>query len=183
MINLVPPTARTQIRTEYWVRVVSVWALVVAGSLVIVALLLLPPYVLVSSQESVYADSAAAARGEVAAADEAEAALQAANSQSQRVISAQQQPRFLPVLSRIEAMTPPAVALREFRFRRSESGGVAPVSVTGVAATRQALADFRDTLEADPGIERVDLPISNLANDRDLTFSITIHLRTEDAAS
>lgn len=179
MINLIPTSARKRIRTEYWVRVVSVWALTLAAALAVVAVLLLPPYVLVSSQERAYEASAAIARGEVLEADEAETALTAANEQSRRVITAAEQPRLLTVFAIIESLAPPAVELRQLRFNRTETGEIAPVSVSGVAATRQALAGFRDALESHERIARVDLPISNLASDRDLTFSITIHLRSD----
>jgi hypothetical protein len=51
---------------------------------------------------------------------------------------------------------------------------ILPVSITGTATDRQALATFRDQMLAHPLITEVDLPISNLASDKDILFSLSV---------
>ena len=51
---------------------------------------------------------------------------------------------------------------------------VREISISGTAASRQALADFRNRLREEDGVESVDLPISNLAKDRDIPFELTV---------
>ena len=183
MINLIPTSARRRIRTEYWVRVLSVWALTLAAALAIVATLLLPPYVLVTSQEAAYADSAADVAAAVEAGDAAEAALADANAQARRVITSAEQPRFSDLFAIIEAAAPNSVVIDSVAFSRSSEGMIEPIRVQGVAATRQALATFRDALDAQPRVTGVELPISNLASDRDLTFSLTVTVSADSDAS
>ena len=52
--------------------------------------------------------------------------------------------------------------------------------ISGDATTRQALADFRDRLLRQPEISDVVLPISNLAKDRDIKFSISVVFKTTE---
>lgn len=51
---------------------------------------------------------------------------------------------------------------------------ISPVTITGVASDRQALASFRDRLLQQEMVESVDLPISSLLSDKDSNFSITV---------
>ena len=54
-----------------------------------------------------------------------------------------------------------------------------PVNITGTATDRQSLASFRDRMLAHPLISEVNLPISNLATDKDIQFSITVTMTNQ----
>jgi hypothetical protein len=62
-----------------------------------------------------------------------------------------------------------------------EDAKILPVRITGTATDRQALASFRDRMLAHPLISEVDLPISNLANDKDILFSLVVTMTNEKA--
>jgi hypothetical protein len=47
--------------------------------------------------------------------------------------------------------------------------------VQGVADTRESLIQFRDNLEADPLVTKVELPISDLAKSKNVSYSLRIH--------
>ena len=52
------------------------------------------------------------------------------------------------------------------------------LSIKGIEVNRQGLISFTDMLKKDPSFASVDLPISNLVKDRDISFSISIKLKS-----
>lgn len=48
------------------------------------------------------------------------------------------------------------------------------IIVQGVAGSRESLIQFRDRLEADPLVTKVELPISDLAKSKNISYSIKI---------
>ncbi len=173
MINLIPPVVRKSIVTEYWIRVASVWLFIVAVAATAVVFLSLPVYVLVSSQVDVYAQSAAEATERVTEYDLSAGALVRANVMAQKVFELREVEKFSTIVASIEALQGSDIVIDGFEFARQENS-LAPVQVTGRAATRQALSDFRESLLSQESISDVILPISNLAKDRDIQFSVSI---------
>lgn len=180
MINLIPTAARRRITREYWVRVASVWLLALAVSLAAVACVLVPSYVLITNQEAAFGEAAAAAKLEVAAVDASETALAAANTQARRILERADTPRFSDAVTFIEETSGSAITLASFQFSRGDANDIAPVRVSGQAATRQALSSFRDALTAHPQVIAVELPPSNYVNNRDLEFSMTVTVAAPD---
>lgn len=176
MINLIPPPAKRKLRYEYWVRAVSVWFTIWSVALFAGACILLPAYVLIGSQVSVYQVSATAASEKVVNYETVSASLEQANLQARSVIDEANLPLFSEYISLFEAQQGSGVAITEMRLSR-EVTGVAPVTVSGTADDRQSLASFRDRLLAIEEVTSVDLPISNLARDKDISFTLTVALR------
>lgn len=173
MTNLIPPSARKKIIIEYWVRVVSVWLFVVAAVCLLMIIMLLPVYVLVNSQVNAYALSAEEATKKVAQYDLSAGALVKANMLSQKIFDLRQVKHFSPVVSTLESLQGQGIDIEGYEFGRKENS-LTPVEVTGRATTRQSLAQFRDVLLKQKNVSDVVLPISNLAKDKDIQFSISI---------
>ena len=57
-----------------------------------------------------------------------------------------------------------------------KEGEFAPVNIIGTASDRRTLAGYRDRLLESDKIDTVDLPISNLAQDKEIKFSITVNI-------
>jgi len=174
MINLIPPVVRKAIVKEYWVRVLSVF-LGIASIVALMSMVFLSPvYVLVSSQVDVYAQSANEAALRVAEYDISASALVAANSMAQKIVDLKEVDNFSAAAELLESLQGTGIVLDGFEFGREIGGDLAPVQVSGKAQTRQALADFRDALLAQPTITAVNLPIANLAKDKDIQFSLGV---------
>jgi hypothetical protein len=173
MINLIPNTARRSVIKEYWVRVITVylWLISLAGILIIV--FASPVYVLVTSQVDVYAQSAMEAANRVADYDLSAGALVKANQMAQKINSLGTLTSLTEVSDLLESKATTEVRINSYDISRSE-GKLNAVQVTGLAATRQSLADFRDSLLAEEKVDDVILPISNLAKDRDIEFSLSV---------
>jgi hypothetical protein len=179
MINLIPPVVRKAVIKEYWTRVISVFLFIVSVASFGVFVFALPVYVLVSDQVDVYAQSAAEASLRVAEYDLSAGALIRANQMAQKIFELREVDKFTDAVTLLESLQSADVTINSFQFERA-NGEVSPVMISGDASTRQALADFRDRLLKQPEISDVVLPISNLAKDRDIEFSISVVFKTTE---
>jgi hypothetical protein len=59
-------------------------------------------------------------------------------------------------------------------YVRAGEGENSTLSIGGVATTRDALLSFKKKLEADEKFEEIVLPVSSLAKDTDIDFSLQI---------
>jgi|AntRauTorcE11897_2_1112592.scaffolds.fasta_scaffold10942_3 hypothetical protein len=173
MINLIPRSAKKNIVTEYWVRVSSTWLLLWAFALVCGTAILFPAYIFVSSQVSVYEETAALASQKVADYESASVALVQASQQAREILQQSEIPSMSSYIDLFTSIQGSDITITRLSLIREESG-LSPVSIIGSASDRQSLASFRDRMLAHPLITEVDLPISNLATDRNIQFSITV---------
>lgn len=175
MINLLPAPAKKNLLIEYWIRVVSVWMVLWSVALIAATSVLLPTYVLIEAQVKSYADSAAAASEKVANYESVSVALVEASQQAKMVIDEEKIPLFSYYVNKFESLQQDGIVIKTINLTRADSG-VAPILIGGEARDRQSLASFRDRLLADEAVDTVDLPISNLARDKNISFSITVTL-------
>lgn len=180
MINLIPPKAKKSLAIEYWMRVVSVWMILWAITLVAAICILLPAYVLISSQVEVYATSAAEASQKVASYENVSVALVRASQEARAVMDESEVVRFSEYVSLFRSLEGDTVQISEIDLERAVNG-FAPARLSGVAVDRQALASFRDRLQAQDVVESVELPISNLAQDKDIPFSLLVEIKPPES--
>lgn len=176
MINLIPPQAKKGVVREYWLRVVSVWFYTWSAALLGGVLIMVPAYVLINSQVSVYQESAKSASAKVANFGDVSKSLTASSLQASKLLTGFRQSLISERISTLRSLEKPGVTISEFAITRTDEA-YEPIQVSGTAENRQALAAFRDRLLALPDVASVDLPISNLAKDRDIQFSLTVTLK------
>lgn len=180
MINLIPPYARKQVKTEYWVRVAFVWMLLVACGLCIVLILMVPSYLLVHAQLTTYQEQYSQVIADSASAQELEAAVANANTYAQKLLSDESSPAVTGIIDELTRITSDTISLSFLDINRTESGAVETIVVKGEAQTRTDLVAYRDAILADPLFTTADLPIANLAKDKEVPFSITITLKQSE---
>ena len=176
MINLIPPLAKKKLTREYWLRVVSVWFFTFSTALLLGIVLMIPVYVLLNIQISALSSSAATASQKIATLKDVSNELDLANQQARALINGlryNQMSDYTEIFRKLESNE---IQLSQIYIDRSKDG-VSPVRVSGTATSRQALATFRDKLLAESRVENVDLPISNLAKDKDIQFSLTVTMK------
>ena len=178
MINLVPPTAKKKIAVEYWIRVITVWFSLLSFAAVVSAFIMLPTYVLVNDKVSVHRNSAAAASEENAEFDTVSKSLIQATRQAKEIVDGAAVTAISDYIVMFESLQGPGIVLEKINITRSDTA-LEPVLLVGRATNRQTLADFRDRLLREEQVDTVDFPISNLAKDRDIPFSITVELVEE----
>lgn len=179
MINLIPPKAKKSIVTEYWVRVSSTWSYLWAFTFICSAAIVFPAYISVSSQVSVYEESAQQASAKVADYKSAATGLVRSSQQASVVVNESRLPDFSDYIALFEDLQGSQVSIERISISRSVDG-IKPVQIVGTAFDRQSLASFRDRLLAESIVDEVDLPISNLAQDSDIQFSLLLVINSEN---
>lgn len=173
MINLIPPDARKAIRREYWIRVVSVWMILLGAALLMIALLKIPTLVLVSTQLDAFSIAYIEAQEQDKSLKEAEAKIKRSNEIALVLVRSTNDPVFIPVVEALDTLAGEDVKIFNFVITQ-ERGQLSTILIIGNASTRISLARFSDSVEAHPRFLEADVPISNLAKDKDINFSITI---------
>jgi hypothetical protein len=179
MINLIPPQAKKSLGFEYWIRVASVWLYLWAFAVFAAGCLMFPSYVLIGSQVDAYSASAEDASEMVENYEVVSNTLVRASQEARAVVDESRFQRFSDVMALIRELQGEAVQLSSMSLGRNDTA-VNPVRLSGMASNREALDSFRDRLLAQPEVDRVDLPISNLANNRDIQFTITVTLASPE---
>lgn len=173
MINLIPPKAKKSLQMEYWLRVLTTWLFLWSFALVCGASALIPAYVLIESQSSVYEASATEVSQKIADYKSVTTELVRASQQARYVLDERDVASVSSLITLIEELEGSEIQLTNVAVSRQDKS-IAPIQLSGVAVDRQALASFRDALLAQPLFTNVDLPISNLARDKEIPFSITV---------
>ncbi len=179
MINLTPPSAKKSILREYWLRVISVWLFLLASTSLIVASLLMPTYVLLQGKISAYQTEAEAAIAQADAHNLSTASLVTATRQALGLIKKSEQVTFTEVINLFSSLPNPGVGITAYELSRAADGSVENLTLNGTANTRQDLADFREILINHPRVEKIELPISNLALDRNIEFTVRVTLKSD----
>ncbi|MEQ1561592.1 MAG: PilN domain-containing protein, partial [Nitrospira sp.] len=84
-----------------------------------------------------------------------------------------QYPEFLPFLDLVLSNKSSLVHVNSISFT-TVSTSTANISLSGVSGTREALVAFAKSLENTKSFKKVNLPVSNLAKDKNISFSITM---------
>lgn len=178
MSNLIPPDAKRAVVIEYWIRVVTVWFVLVGLALVVTALMKTPTFVLVESQLRAFSGEYEEAVDESNQFDEAQRAITDANQLAELLKGGNDTTELSSIIAILDEIAGDAVTIQNFDLNMTD-GMVTKISIDGTAATRQALAGFSENIEAHPLFSDAELPISNLAKDRDIGFSISVVPVTE----
>jgi hypothetical protein len=176
MINLIPPAFKRSVTIEYWTRVTSVCLFILSGILFASTLLLLPVYVRINLQIDTFEKAANEALERVSQHDLSSATLVKTGTKARLLLELRNDTKFSSIISLLQEMENSQVFIESIDFTRVDTG-IGPMQLSGKALTRQSLADFRTALLARPEIDSVLLPISNLAQDKDISFSVTITMK------
>ncbi len=179
MINLIPPSAQEQVKREYWLRVATVWMVLIASALLIVAILNIPLFVLVRSQLDAFQTEYAQASLESESFKSSEGAVERANNIAM-LLSRTEEDTFSAIITELEILSGSEISISEILLSLTE-GELNPIVIKGTAASRLAVTTFQSSLEAHPLFKNAVLPLSNLARDKDIVFTITIEpeIKTE----
>lgn len=178
MINLIPTHARHYVKVEYWVRVISVWLLLFAVAFLIIASLLIPSLVLIRAQLAAYSGTYQTASEKNDVYQGLEKSVSTANGIASELVHIKSEALFSKLIVDLESVALDKVSIDSVSLSR-EDDAVESIRVSGGAISRAALVDFRDSLEAHSSFDSVNLPLSNLAKDKDVSFNVVIVISSE----
>lgn len=175
LTNLLPEERARSLRQLYFLRLTVVSILLLSGVAIVHGVLLLPSYLYVRAQIEERTTALATLTAALTGSEELEissrvAALTEDSAYLARLATV---PKASTAISAIIALPRPGIRLTGFSFAPKE-GEEATMTVSGVAATREALRTFEQSLSDEPYISTADLPISAYAKERDIAFTITL---------
>lgn len=176
VVNLLPIKDARRVTGEHRRRVAIVFMLLLMCSAVVALLFIIPSFIVVWSGASGFDDQLEATKTLVD--------LQRKQGGGSEVIELSERSVLLEealsrrsatsILQDIAPRVPEGVSVRQFSYSLGE--GDISVSVLGTAATRAALIAFGDALRQSSLFSRVDVPVSSLAKNEDIEFTLTLLL-------
>ena len=175
LTNLLPEERVRSLRQLYFLRLAVVSVLLLSGVAIVHGVLLLPSYLYVRAQIAERTVSLATLSAALAGSEEREISSRVAALAEDSAYLARLStlPKASTAISSIIALPRPGIRLTGFSFA-SKEGAEATMSVSGIAATREALRTFEQSLSDEPYVSAADLPISAYAKERDISFTITL---------
>lgn len=176
LTNLLPLDRMRAFRREYFFRLLTVF--VVGCGLLVFAwgFLLLPSYMYLSKTIAAKEATITALGNAFKNADQ-----QAADTELSTLVhnaaylnSLSKESSVSAALAAILALPRPGVKVTGFSFVPPKGSTAGTLSVSGVAASRDALRSYNLALEAVPGVTSADLPVSAYARESNITFTITL---------
>jgi hypothetical protein len=175
MSNLIPQFAKKKITTEYWLRVITAWFFLWGSALLVATVLLFPVYIFTNVQINVNSEAAATAEASVESYESVAFDLEKATLQSRYIIEDSRRNKAHQYLDLIVTNEGTGIEINQISFSQGAQG-LQPLIINGQAENRESLAALRDRLLAEEVVAQADLPISNLARDRDIDFTISVTL-------
>jgi Tfp pilus assembly protein PilN len=180
MRNLLTDNFKKTLRQEYLLRVLTVSLWLITGGFLIGALSLAPSFILIQSSHRTLQEQFTVLQSRVASkSDETASTPVALLEQKLALLSKEREKERLTeaLLFVLQARGDAGVTFTSFSYTTASSGknaGQSELTLRGVAVSREALLSLKRALEADKRFKRVDLPVSNLAKERDIAFDIKL---------
>lgn len=179
MVNLLPTKQKRQLKRAYYLRLATTLAVLAHGALVVGGVLLIPSYV-VAERAADSAERYLAAVEETVAVRERAGVSHTIRALSERLRildTLAVQPRAVPALDVVLERRTSGIRITGIGFAKGNSDAIA-LSIAGTAANRTALLTFIDTLRAAGTLDGVEVPVSQLAQEANIPFSITATYRS-----
>ena len=174
--NLIPEEEQKKMRAIYRLRLLSIALLVcgVAGFFAVVTLL--PSLFVVKVKHNAVVLEVAVLEEKKDGTDIAEVskALEELSIQTAFLGKQKNTKEVAAALASIIALAPQGILLNRFTYSFAQDTEVKNISLSGVADTRERLVLFARALEEVEWIDKVVVPLANLAGNHNIAFSITI---------
>ena len=174
MINLLPDSARHELRTNYLLRL-GTFALLFAGVVLLFFVLALLPLHLDLQGEIAYEQELVSTSTQKTA-QESGPSLDKVNLELQ-LLKQKTGPKVLTAKEAITLLVARRGIIRLEGIGYHAQGGT--LSVRGTAPDRASLIAFNQALQHDPHIAKVDLPLATLLPEKNISFTMGIVMRPQ----
>lgn len=187
MFNLLPFEEKKRIRAEYRRRVVAVFLLFVILAELTATVLFVPTLIVLLSRESDYKTLLDSVTKEEGNSSSSFREYLKETTDKLGELSPEKNPASpTAVFMNIASAHVPGVHIERLSYKPAEGKketdfSVGSVSVEGKADNREDLVLFKESLDRTGAFSSVALPISNLALDKDIRFSMTVNVRFASA--
>lgn len=172
--DLLPRARRRAIRHGYFLRLAVAASFALSALAVTASFLLAPTYLFLEQSVAAKQSRLAELKAALAASDEAalSARLATLSAQAAALSTLGTAPQAATRLADVLSVSRAGITLSGLAYARKTY----TITLTGTAATRDALRQYQLALSAAPFAARAELPVSAYAKDADIPFVITITL-------
>jgi hypothetical protein len=175
MFNLLPDNLKSEIRAEYKLHKFILILTFIIFIQVSFLVFLFPSWLISLYRENeVSAQIEEINKSPVAInANSISSIIKSTNTKLKIINTALEYPRLIPYVDTIISKKTDNIHLIGIMFSTTAKD-TATISIEGLSSTREALVSFVKNLESAGKFKKVDLPVSNLAKDKDIKFSMTL---------
>lgn len=177
MFNLLPENLKEKIKKEYKLRLTIIAILFVIIAQLTFLIFLLPSWLNSYYKQKEYSGRKNEVSNFLSSLDisSTTAYIKSTNSILTIINDSLDYPKMSPVVMDILSKKKSSIKIGGI-FYSVNSGNSATLSINGLASNREALVSFSDSLKEIEYFKKVDLPISNLAKDKNIDFSINVNI-------
>lgn len=173
MINLLPEFQKKKLRTEYILRFFSVLFVFTSVVMVSAIIFLFPSYFISQLDEKTALDKVKIIRQSSETDEIVQINIELKVVQQKLgVLSKSDETVSISELTNAIISHAKGITINGFSYAKSKDNGAWVISISGIANKREDLRAFEQNLEKDENFSEVELPVSNLAKDRDINFNI-----------
>ncbi len=175
MENLLPLEDQAKVKKEFVIRAAVTLLSIFAAIEIIATLFLIPAYLVARSK----ADFAQSKQSAVLLAHPEDEEVFNTLRRIQlriRALVPKNQVSFGGGLTTLLSHRPPAITIQSLKFQPLNETDF-DFKIEGRASTRQDLLLFSQTLQKQSSVLKVDIPVSNFAQDKNISFSATIEMK------
>lgn len=175
MSNLLSQESRKKVYKEYWTRVVSVWALLLAGALVTVSVLFFPTYILLSARIgslTTYVENKQASTS--VSYQDVRKMINEANTYATQLKTSPTNFDIAQIIAALDKESSLEITVTGVSLIFGEGDVNTMLVVTGIALKRDDLAKYVERLKRNPYFSEAKVPVSDLAQAKDSRFTATV---------
>ena len=139
----------------------------------IIAIFNVPVYQLLRAQSDAYQKEYTNATEQTGEFKNAEDSIKNSNAVATLLASKNNQIAFSLVLKTIDDLVANGIVIKNYALTRKDDG-LGSVVVSGTAKERTDLTNFKNVIEKDSLFKLASIPLSDLAKDKDIPFTLTI---------
>lgn len=175
MFNLLPGSIKREIVSEYRIRRVVVILIFVILTQILTMISLFPSWVVSRTREQgVSLELEKTRKSDLSSdANGIKDKIKLINNEVNLLSTSLEYPRLSPFIDYVLSKKTSSIKLNSFSYNDGNSW---TLSIKGVSSSRESLVEFVDSLKSENIFKSVDLPVSNLAKNRNIDFSITLNI-------
>lgn len=175
MFNLLPDSLKEEIIKEYKLRKLIIVLLIIVFLQASFFVFMMPSWVNLSNKENELLERVKKFDNSpiVSGANALKLTVKLLNSEAIVMDKTLEYQEFIPILNTIISNKTNSIKITDVLFT-SISSSTSMLVVQGVSSTRDDLVNYKNTLDQTKMFKSVDLPVSNLAKDRNIVFSINL---------
>lgn len=176
LTNLLPNDRVRALRRSYFARLATTALLFLSVLVIVSGVLLVPSYLFAVSEVETTRSTLTALEAQLSSSEEQDVLRRLSELERTATYLSQvgAQVSASAVFERVLTQPRGGIIMTGFTYAPPSGRSEGKVTVTGVAASRDALRRYQTTLSTMPGVTSAELPISAYAQETNISFTITL---------